>query len=93
MLEYILGKKKKYILILPSRCNYTKSYPKILVIEDWIANTPKMAANVDDEFQADKIRVILDSDFVSQEFTYNSSIYSRSFQKNAQGNENSIGFH
>ena len=52
-----------------------------------------MAANVDDEFQADKIRVILDSDFVSQEFTYNSSIYSRSFQKNAQGNENSIGFH
>ena len=41
MLEYIL-KKKKYILILPFRCDYTKSYPEIA--EEWIANTPKMAA-------------------------------------------------
>ena len=42
MLEYILKKNKKYILILPSQCDYTKSYPEI--IEDWIVKTPKMAA-------------------------------------------------
>ena len=29
MLEYILKKKKKYILIRSSRCDYTKSYPQI----------------------------------------------------------------
>ena len=33
-----------YILILSIRYNYTKSYPEIT--EDWITNTPKMAANV-----------------------------------------------
>ena len=30
MLEYDTEKNKKYILILPSRCAYTKSYPEII---------------------------------------------------------------
>ena len=55
MLVYILKKNpKKYILILSSRCYYTKSYPEI--IEDWIVNTPKMAANVGDKFELDDFR-------------------------------------
>ena len=41
--------KRNSILILPSPCDYNRSYPEI--IEDWIANTPKKAANVGDKFR------------------------------------------
>ena len=58
MLEYILKKiYKKYICILPFRCDYTtyNSYPEIM--EDWIANTPMaMAANVVDKFELENFR-------------------------------------
>ena len=43
MLEYIVTKKKRNIFW----CDYTKSYPEIT--EDWIAKTPKKAANVGEE--------------------------------------------
>ena len=49
MLEYILKKKLKYILILPYQYDYTKSYPEI--IEDWSVSTPKIAANVGRKFE------------------------------------------
>ena len=39
---------------LPSRCSYTKSYPEI--IENCVANTPKMAANVGDKFKLESFR-------------------------------------
>ena len=54
MLEYILKKKKKYILILSSGCDYTKSYSEIT--EHLIANTPKMASNVSDKFELENFR-------------------------------------
>ena len=41
-------------MIRSSRCDYTKSYPQIT--DDWIANTPKMAANVGNKFKLENFR-------------------------------------
>ena len=40
-----------------SQCDYTKSYPEMA--EEWIANKPKMAANVSDEFELENFRLTM----------------------------------
>ena len=45
---------QEHILNLPFRYDYTKSYPEI--IEELIANTPKMAAIVGDKFELEIFR-------------------------------------